>query len=176
MSIKIEHEEDFMSYLNTDYMSTEAPLSPPNSIGYASEKQGDMLLDPFWTVHDHQSFMSEPKKRGRKKREIAVSPGPKPLAPYPAPAEQKPIAPKEAQLAKRQERLIKNRAAALISRKRKREHLFSLEEENRKLHEKVDLLEKQIQTLSQENLELKSVQWPDSPVKKPAQVVFMRKT
>ncbi|KAL1921283.1 uncharacterized protein VTP21DRAFT_10999 [Calcarisporiella thermophila] len=47
-----------------------------------------------------------------------------------------------AAIAKRQERLIKNRAAALLSRKRKREHVTNLEQHNEKL--------------SSENLELKS--------------------
>ncbi|CEP11852.1 hypothetical protein [Parasitella parasitica] len=63
---------------------------------------------------------------------------------------------KAATIAKRQERLIKNRAAALLSRKRKREHLSALEEQctdltsvNQSLLEKVSRLEK-------ENLELRS--------------------
>lgn len=62
---------------------------------------------------------------------------------------------KAATIAKRQERLIKNRAAALLSRKRKREHLSALEEQctdltsvNQSLLDKVSQLEK-------ENLELK---------------------
>lgn len=62
---------------------------------------------------------------------------------------------KAATIAKRQERLIKNRAAALLSRKRKREHLSALEEqctdltsENQSLLDKVSQLEK-------ENMELK---------------------
>lgn len=69
---------------------------------------------------------------------------------------------KQAQIQKRQERLIKNRAAALLSRKRKREHLTCLEEEkqllvneNEKLNEKVVHLESHIQTLEKENLDLK---------------------
>ncbi|KAK4516251.1 uncharacterized protein ATC70_011221 [Mucor velutinosus] len=62
---------------------------------------------------------------------------------------------KAATIAKRQERLIKNRAAALLSRKRKREHLSALEEQcadltsvNQNLLDKVSQLEK-------ENMELK---------------------
>lgn len=62
---------------------------------------------------------------------------------------------KAATIAKRQERLIKNRAAALLSRKRKREHLSALEVQcadltsvNQSLLDKVSQLEK-------ENLELK---------------------
>ncbi|CAO3589500.1 unnamed protein product [Absidia cylindrospora] len=64
--------------------------------------------------------------------------------------------------AKRQERLIKNRAAALLSRKRKREHLTTLEDErqqlvneNETLHSKVTSLEARVVSLEQENMELK---------------------
>ncbi|KAI8350319.1 hypothetical protein EDC96DRAFT_577790 [Choanephora cucurbitarum] len=69
---------------------------------------------------------------------------------------------KQAQIQKRQERLIKNRAAALLSRKRKREHLTSLEEEKQtllqqkeQLNQKVDLLETRISSLESENRDLK---------------------
>ncbi|KAF7724825.1 hypothetical protein EC973_000710 [Apophysomyces ossiformis] len=69
---------------------------------------------------------------------------------------------KAAALAKRQERLIKNRAAALLSRKRKREHLNALEEQNKNLtaenadlRTKVVQLEAQVSTLSKENQELR---------------------
>ncbi|KAI8348666.1 hypothetical protein BD560DRAFT_410647 [Blakeslea trispora] len=69
---------------------------------------------------------------------------------------------KQAQIQKRQERLIKNRAAALLSRKRKREHLTSLEEEKQallqqteQLNEKVDQLETRISSLERENIDLK---------------------
>lgn len=69
---------------------------------------------------------------------------------------------KQIQIQKRQERLIKNRAAALLSRKRKREHLTCLEEEkqtlleeNEKLNKKVNDLESRITSLEQENLDLK---------------------
>lgn len=65
--------------------------------------------------------------------------------------------------AKRQERLIKNRAAALLSRKRKREHLVSLEEENIILKEENDNLKDQVakltgelQVVKSENEELKA--------------------
>ncbi|KAI8344044.1 hypothetical protein BC941DRAFT_407602 [Chlamydoabsidia padenii] len=63
---------------------------------------------------------------------------------------------------KRQERLIKNRAAALLSRKRKREHLLALEHErqwlmkdNGLLKSKTATLEARIQQLEQENEEKK---------------------
>lgn len=69
---------------------------------------------------------------------------------------------KQVQIQKRQERLIKNRAAALLSRKRKREHLTCLEEEkqtlvqeNEQLNKKVNDLETRIQSLEKENLDLK---------------------
>ncbi|KAI8084170.1 uncharacterized protein B0P05DRAFT_536401 [Gilbertella persicaria] len=69
---------------------------------------------------------------------------------------------KQAQIQKRQERLIKNRAAALLSRKRKREHLTLLEEEkqslltqNEQLNQKVESLETKVQSLEQENSKLK---------------------
>ncbi|KAG0269494.1 hypothetical protein DFQ27_003181, partial [Actinomortierella ambigua] len=59
--------------------------------------------------------------------------------------------------AKRQERLIKNRAAALLSRKRKREHISLLEShtdqlktENQELKEKVSELEDNVKTLTSE--------------------------
>jgi hypothetical protein len=79
------------------------------------------------------------------------------------PAEQPSLeAQKAAQIQKRQERLIKNRAAALLSRKRKREHLSSLEEEkqvlvmeNEKLVHKVDTLEHKVDYLEKENSDLK---------------------
>ncbi|KAI8988418.1 hypothetical protein BDF20DRAFT_330698 [Mycotypha africana] len=69
---------------------------------------------------------------------------------------------RQAQIKKRQERLIKNRAAALLSRKRKREHLNSLEEdkqrltrENEQLTQKVQSLETQLRSLEEENQNLK---------------------
>ncbi|KAG0236412.1 hypothetical protein BGW42_003570 [Actinomortierella wolfii] len=59
--------------------------------------------------------------------------------------------------AKRQERLIKNRAAALLSRKRKREHISLLEShtdqlktENKELKERVSELEENVKTLTSE--------------------------
>ncbi|KAI8083665.1 hypothetical protein BDF21DRAFT_492590 [Thamnidium elegans] len=131
------------------------------------------------------------KKRGRKKREpilqtnLPVQPSllaPKPLAPRPnseiikmepievagppiikeTPIPQTQEAQKAAQIQKRQERLIKNRAAALLSRKRKREHLSCLEEEkqllvteNENLLNKVATLENKVACLEKENLDLK---------------------
>ncbi|KAF9957494.1 hypothetical protein BGZ72_001776 [Mortierella alpina] len=59
--------------------------------------------------------------------------------------------------AKRQERLIKNRAAALLSRKRKREHINLLEShtdmlknDNQELRERVSELEENVKVLTQE--------------------------
>lgn len=92
---------------------------------------------------------------------------------------------KQLQIQKRQERLIKNRAAALLSRKRKREHLNNLEDENKKLMEenqqltdKVTSLEDKIQLLEKENMELKSKLYPThhynkKPTTKATSVVFM---
>lgn len=84
--------------------------------------------------------------------------------------------PAEAAYAKRQERLIKNRAAALLSRKRKRDHLTTLEEErqqlvndNQALHSKVSSLEARVVSLEQENLELKRKLSPSFPVHKQQQ-------
>ncbi|CEG80110.1 hypothetical protein RMATCC62417_14490 [Rhizopus microsporus] len=60
-----------------------------------------------------------------------------------------------ASLAKRQERLIKNRAAALLSRKRKREHLHSLEQERMKLLDENSDLKEQMNILERENMQLR---------------------
>ncbi|KAI8888939.1 hypothetical protein K501DRAFT_329554 [Backusella circina FSU 941] len=69
---------------------------------------------------------------------------------------------KMAAIAKRQERLIKNRAAALLSRKRKREHLTALEEQKRELQlenenllKRLERLENEKNSLNNENQELK---------------------
>ncbi|KAG0167263.1 hypothetical protein DFQ28_004555 [Apophysomyces sp. BC1034] len=85
-------------------------------------------------------------------------------------------------LAKRQERLIKNRAAALLSRKRKREHLMALEEqkddlsrENESLKSRVMMLESQMEILQKENEELRERLNPTKPLKnaKATGMVFM---
>ncbi|CEI96345.1 hypothetical protein RMCBS344292_10510 [Rhizopus microsporus] len=81
--VKLEPEDDFMSsYLNTDYLSTEAPLSPPNSTtssssstgGYSPEKQAvsDFMLDmssdlllndwPTNTVHLDEYSQQNPQE------------------------------------------------------------------------------------------------------------------
>lgn len=63
---------------------------------------------------------------------------------------------KAATIAKRQERLIKNRAAALLSRKRKREHLTALEDQKNGLSNENDELKQRVMQLEKENLELKN--------------------
>ncbi|KAI9271383.1 hypothetical protein BY458DRAFT_406512, partial [Sporodiniella umbellata] len=181
--VKVEPEDDFItSYLNPEYLS-DLPLSPPDSSFAGSPEKAasnDFLLD---MNHDLLTDWMNPyaletpdflgtlfpagtpmepakKKRGRKKREVQPVTQPSLLAPKPSvaltpPAEMKPEVEKDTQLAKRQERLIKNRAAALLSRKRKREHLDSLEDENKRLSSQVDELEKRVQALEKENFELK---------------------
>ncbi|KAL0082371.1 hypothetical protein F4703DRAFT_1865329 [Phycomyces blakesleeanus] len=69
--------------------------------------------------------------------------------------------------AKRQERLIKNRAAALLSRKRKREHLNALEDQrdalvnqNKTLEQTVAELELKLSSLEKENQVLKEERVP----------------
>ncbi|KAG1048145.1 hypothetical protein G6F43_009446 [Rhizopus delemar] len=233
--IKFEQDnnDNFMdTYLNADYLTSDLPLSPPNSSSssagsYSPEKQvasdflldmnvDDLLLNNEWMVNPYllleqpneqdalnSLFLSSPpteapkKKRGRKKREVQqvqqissslLAPKPvintEPIIKFepPTSAENNKLlsneqeAQKAAQLAKRQERLIKNRAAALLSRKRKREHLNSLEEENQKLHGQVDELEKRIQTLEKENSELKeklNIKPTTIATKKTTGVVFM---
>ncbi|KAI9022733.1 hypothetical protein CLU79DRAFT_141802 [Phycomyces nitens] len=56
---------------------------------------------------------------------------------------------KAAAQAKRQDRLIKNRAAALLSRKRKREHMNTLEDQNKHLEAENELLRAQVSQLTQ---------------------------
>lgn len=63
---------------------------------------------------------------------------------------------KAATIAKRQERLIKNRAAALLSRKRKREHLTALEDQRTGLTNENNALKEKVMQLEKENLELKN--------------------
>ncbi|KAI8334320.1 hypothetical protein BC941DRAFT_472903 [Chlamydoabsidia padenii] len=148
----------------------QQPMTPPRSSSCSSS----------------DSEQSKKKRGGRKKRQVSIAPAPiKPLTrilpaaniPTPPPKEdvqQQDIvkvessmecdnkSPAEIAYAKRQERLIKNRAAALLSRKRKREHLTTLEDErqqlvneNQQLHSKVSSLEAQVMSLEQENMELK---------------------
>lgn len=63
---------------------------------------------------------------------------------------------KAATIAKRQERLIKNRAAALLSRKRKREHLTALEDQRKDLSNANQALHQRVLELEKENFALKS--------------------
>ncbi|KAI7862449.1 hypothetical protein BDF14DRAFT_1886091 [Spinellus fusiger] len=141
------------------------------------------------------------KKRGRKKR-LATTPLPPPLAIAPAPVKPTvtrllpctPTAPikqeavgsqdiqKAAAQAKRQDRLIKNRAAALLSRKRKREHMNTLEEQNKALEEENALLKTQVSQLTQkvgilekenEAIRRRTVSHSMGPTPKATGMVFM---
>ncbi|KAI8880853.1 hypothetical protein K501DRAFT_335105 [Backusella circina FSU 941] len=124
------------------------------------------------------------KRRGRKKRDstpsvsatnVAATPSLKSLAPLrpitavatetpavikaePEPikvqSQHKVVDQKAAAIAKRQERLIKNRAAALLSRKRKREHLTALEEQNESLNSENSNLKSRLEDLEAENEKL----------------------
>ncbi|KAG2230129.1 hypothetical protein INT48_006286 [Thamnidium elegans] len=122
------------------------------------------------------------KRRGRKKRDSYTPPlPPTMIAPAPVvkqlptilPAQEerkkhgnvnkyipvsKPVtddSQKAATIAKRQERLIKNRAAALLSRKRKREHLTALEDQRNGLSNENNELKQRVLELEKENLALK---------------------
>lgn len=97
------------------------------------------------------------RKCGRKRQQEKVATRvPPPSQPAIAPAVPKvepalnteEEAAKAAMLAKRQERLIKNRAAALLSRKRKREHVTALEEQNAQLKKENDALKTKVHKLT----------------------------
>ncbi|KAG2186365.1 hypothetical protein INT43_002803 [Umbelopsis isabellina] len=109
-----------------------------------------------------------------------------PLMPHPLNNSSQPQQPQytaqQAAMAKRQERLIKNRAAALLSRKRKREHLTTLEEENTaikqendELREQVAKLTAELQMVRTENEELRGSSTPKTSQKntKATGMVFM---
>ncbi|ORX56930.1 hypothetical protein DM01DRAFT_1334491 [Hesseltinella vesiculosa] len=161
------------------------PLLPP-ALPYSTSPPPSRSLSTCSAFNDDH----QPKKKRNssiKKRDIAPAPL-KPLAPIkseePSSPSSSPTIPilitsldntltpdpshppeksaAELAYAKRQERLIKNRAAALLSRKRKRDHLTSLEQErqnliadNDALVSKVAQLETRVLSLEQENLELK---------------------
>lgn len=143
----------FMSYLQGCYQHDvsqmnafkEIPLMLPSS----------MLVGPK-------------QKRGRKKRNASKDTSAVPLKPpvpiLPAIKQEEDEHKIDEQLnrekvvtslAKRQERLIKNRAAALLSRKRKREHLYSLEQERMKLLDENSDLKEQMNRLERENMQLR---------------------
>ncbi|KAI0233555.1 hypothetical protein L0F63_002647 [Massospora cicadina] len=73
---------------------------------------------------------------------------------------------------KRQERLIKNRAAALLSRKRKREQLINLETENERLQSENASLKARVQMLEDMVRELGGM--PDPPVNSPSHTVAVQ--
>lgn len=142
-----ENNSSFVSYY-PHYFSVapffDSPLVIPPELLLKTEQQ------PQPSMVDEE----EPKrKRGRKKRESSthLCSGPLTIAPAPALCENTNKADddpsKTAALAKRQERLIKNRAAALLSRKRKREYLNQLEERNQQLAKENEILRAQVSNL-----------------------------
>ncbi|CAO3591946.1 unnamed protein product [Absidia cylindrospora] len=127
------------------------PYSPPH---HQQEENGhDVVKQESSTPPSIDQLPSPPQQQQQYLRSSISS-----TTPTPGPEK----TPAEVAYAKRQERLIKNRAAALLSRKRKREHLTSLEDErqqlvneNQSLHQKVSSLEARVVSLEQENMELK---------------------
>ncbi|KAK4515056.1 uncharacterized protein ATC70_002666 [Mucor velutinosus] len=130
----------------------------PMAIDVSSSGSSSPLAGPTNMMNETVAISQlEPQQQQQKQ----TTPPPPP-PPLPASQPTSIEAQKQAQIQKRQERLIKNRAAALLSRKRKREHLSLLEEEkqnllieNETLVHKVNTLESRIQSLEKENMELK---------------------
>lgn len=82
---------------------------------------------------------------------------------------------KAATIAKRQERLIKNRAAALLSRKRKREHLTALEDQRNGLSNENSELKQKVLALEKENLALKRRLEPQQADSKSVMIFMVKK-
>ncbi|CAO3689264.1 unnamed protein product [Rhizopus stolonifer] len=150
-----EQDNPLMSYLDEDYMSTTSQSS------WNQFQDIDAhyfpLINLFQTIDVSQLTQAVKPKRDRKKRDN--SPCVKPLVPI-LPAGQI-TSEKEDQMkkeaSKRQERLIRNRAAALLSRKRKRDHMSFLEEEKASLSNENLALKESINLLEKENLVLKEM-------------------
>lgn len=148
--MKQEEEELLMTFIHSEYFLDQPPIKN-----------------------------DEPKKkRGRKKHEPCNQSILLPLAPKPMCTIQPELNKEEIKIKKKQERLIKNRAAALQSRKRKRDHLQTLEQDNKKLMQENDdltaqlkALQEKFKLLEQENIALKTqLQQDYTPV------MFMVKT
>jgi len=134
----------------------------PMAIDVSSSSSSSPLAGPTSTVNETVAISQlEPQQQQlqqQQQQQQQQTTTPPPSTSQPTSIE----AQKQAQIQKRQERLIKNRAAALLSRKRKREHLSLLEEEKQNLlmenetrGHKVGTLENRIQSLEKENMELK---------------------
>lgn len=170
--------------------TTTAPTSPPQQVLATNFVQPFLSSSSTGSLSDSEQPKKKRGRKKREptiQNTLPIQPSllaPKPLAPKPnaeiikmepdiievaGPLKNETIekpqtqeAQKAAQIQKRQERLIKNRAAALLSRKRKREHLSCLEEEkqllvleNENLLNKVVALENRVSALEKENLDLK---------------------
>lgn len=158
--------------------STDVVLSNMTTLNPLMDMFISQPTSPRSYCSSSSSDSEQPKKRrGRKKREQTTPPmiAPAPLKPLAVllPAKQQqtqqpllqtsvdattkiiePTSEETATITKRQERLIKNRAAALLSRKRKREHLNNLEDKCNHLTATNQALEKRILELEKENKEL----------------------
>lgn len=128
----------------------------PVAIDVSSSNSSSPLAGPTTMINETATISQlEPQQQQQQQQQKQITPPP-PSQPTSIEAQ------KQAQIQKRQERLIKNRAAALLSRKRKREHLSLLEEEkqsllteNETLVHKVGTLESRIHSLEKENKDLK---------------------
>lgn len=142
------------------------PPQQPNNTNTSTTPSSTTAATPSPPPSQQQSPSPSPPPKEQQQQQLPLTSNDNKHVPVSVKIEPSHSSPEEAQkaadIAKRQERLIKNRAAALLSRKRKREHLNALEEEkqnlskeNEQLKARVAELESRVDTLEKENHDLR---------------------